>query len=129
VTASIGCSEILGDPDRIVAIEVVGTTTPSLAVGETITLEARALNARGEVVPDAEVVWAILDTGQVGITIDAETGLVTATAEGTWRVRARVDDLVSRPITVTVQPAAAPGAAGQAPTAVAVPHRSLWRHA
>ena len=106
----MGCSEILGDPNRIVAIEVIGPAMPTVAVGNTITLEARALNARGAVVPDAPLLWEILDTGQVGITLDASTGMITATAEGTWRVRARVDDLASPPIAVIVTAAPAPPA-------------------
>lgn len=92
----------MGDPDRIVAIEVVGPQAPTLEVGDTLALSARALNARGEIVPDAPVVWHVLDTGQVGVTLDTATGFLTAVAPGAWRIQARVEALATAPITVTV---------------------------
>lgn len=105
LAAVLACSEIVGDPNRIVAIELVGSAAPRVEEGDTIRLVARALDAGGAIVSDAPLVWQVLDTGQVGITIDSTSGLITATAPGSWRVRARVDALASSPITVTVTPA------------------------
>ena len=76
-------------------------------VGDTIRLVATAINAAGNPVADAVVTWAILDvdSGQVGFTIDSTSGLVQGVSEGGGRVQARVENLRSDPITVTVVPA------------------------
>lgn len=100
--AGVACAELIGDADRIVAIEILGSTSPTVTVGDTLRLEARAVTARGELMPDTPVVWEILDTGQVGFTLDENTGLITAITAGSGRVRARVDDVRSAAITVTV---------------------------
>ncbi len=103
----LACSEITGDFDRVVAIEIVGATTQTLEEGDTITLRARAISAAGDTVPDATIAWVTLDvdSGQVGFTIEESTGLVTAQSPGTGRVQARVETLVSGAITVTVSAA------------------------
>jgi hypothetical protein len=90
-----------------VAIEIVGSTTPEVEEGDTLRLSARALTAGGDSAPEAIIVWELLDvdTGQVGFTLDSLSGLVTANFPGAARVRARVDELRSGPLTVTVTPA------------------------
>lgn len=114
LAAGLACSEIVGDPNRIVAIELVGSTAPRVEEGDTLRLTARALDAAGAVVSDAPLVWQVLDTGQVGMTIDSTSGLITGAAPGSWRVRVQVDALASGPITVTVTPAPDSIAAGGA---------------
>lgn len=113
-TLVVACTTLLGDLDRIVAIELVGSRAPTVEEGDVLQLQARALRANGAVVPDAEIVWALLDvdSGQVGFTLDATTGLVAAVAPGKGRVQARVDNLTSGAITVTVTPAPDSVAAG-----------------
>lgn len=103
----VACTSLLGDLDRIVAIEVVGPLAPTVEEGDILQLQARALRANGEVVPNAEIAWALLDvdSGQIGFTLDGATGSVTAFAPSKGRVQARVDNLVSGAITVTVTPA------------------------
>ncbi|MDH3458975.1 MAG: hypothetical protein OER90_19210 [Gemmatimonadota bacterium] len=86
----------------MVAIEVVGLTAPVLEEGDTVTLRARAIDAAGDTVPDAMITWIVVDTGQVGFTIEETTGLVTALSPGSGRVQARVETLVSGPIMVSV---------------------------
>lgn len=88
----------------MVAIDLLGDTAPSVEEGDTLRLRARAVDARGDSVPDAAIVWERLDpdTGQVPFAIDAMTGLVTGLAPGSGRVQARVESLRSGVITVTV---------------------------
>jgi hypothetical protein len=101
------CSPITADFDRIVAIEIVGSTSPTVEEGDTLRLHARAVSARGDTVPGAAITWVALevDTGVVVLTIEASTGLVTALAPGSGRVQARIENLATGAITVTVQPA------------------------
>lgn len=98
------CSTLAPDFDRVIAIQINGPLDRDLIVGETIQLSASALNAAGEIVPEAVITWALLDvdSGQVGFSIDATTGEVVALAPGTGDVQAQVESLRSEPITITV---------------------------
>jgi hypothetical protein len=104
VVCTFACSEITGDFDRVVAIEVVGPTSRTVEERDTLQLRARAVSAAGDTVPEAVIRWVGLDvdSGQVGFTIDSVTGLVTANAPGTGRVQARVENLASGSIQITV---------------------------
>ena len=101
----------------MIAIEVANAK-PTVAVGDTIRLSARALNGLGDVVSSAVVTWVPVDT-PTGFTLDA-TGLVTAFTAGSWRVAAlavvMADSLQSDPIPVTVTAVPAPVAAAGSPT-------------
>lgn len=101
-----GCKLLLGDPDRIIALEIIGPARYAVAPGDTLQLAARARSANGEVVTGAAIVWAVLDTGQVGIALDAASGRVVAEATGEWRVQARVETIRSDAVTITVVAAA-----------------------
>lgn len=96
----------------MIAIDIVSSLTPTVEEGDTLRLTARAVDASGAVVPDAPIVWELVDTGQVGFTIDSATGLVEALAPGSGRVQARVETLTSGRILVTVTPAPDSLAAG-----------------
>ena len=79
-----------------------------LEEGDTLRLRARAISAKGDTVPDAGLWWVLLDVdsiGQVGFTIDSATGLISAYGPGSGDVQARVDNLGTGAITVTVAPA------------------------
>ncbi|MCH7874764.1 MAG: hypothetical protein IH965_05645 [Gemmatimonadetes bacterium] len=106
VTAA--CNEITGDFSDVIAIEYAGPSSLQIEEGDTVRLEALALDLRGEPLPDVQVVWTVieLDTVQVGFTLDSLTGLITATAPGgPWRVQGRVEELrTDPPIRVTVTP-------------------------
>jgi hypothetical protein len=104
MAGALACTELTGNLDRIVAIELVGSTTPRIEEGDTLRLLARALRANGEEVPDAQITWILVDvdSGQIGFTLDNVTGLVTALTPSTGRVQARIDELATQPITVTV---------------------------
>lgn len=112
----LACSSVLGDLDRVVAIEIPGPSSRRVEEGDTLRLTARALSAAGDVVPDAAIVWELLDadTGQIGFQLDSLTGLITAIFPGGGRVRARVDDLRSGAISVSIAPAPDSVAAGSA---------------
>lgn len=111
-----GCNLLLGDPDRIIALEIIGPTKYAVQVDDTLHLRARARSANGDTVIGAAIVWAALDTGTVGIALDAGTGTVIARTPGDWRVQAQVEDIRSDPVTITV---AAPQAAVPAVPSVA----------
>lgn len=98
------CAVISGDFDRIVAIEIVGSLSRQVAVGDTLQLRARALTAAGDSVAEAPIVWVLLDldSGQVGFTLDTATGVVAGESPGGGRVAARVETLQSGIITITV---------------------------
>ncbi len=101
VALTLACTEITGDSNRIIAIEIVGQTTRTAEEGDTLQLEARALNAQGEIVTDAAITW-VADTGVVGFTIGETTGLVSTTAPDTGDVVARVESLSSGRVSIRV---------------------------
>ncbi len=70
--------------------------------GDSLQLHARAVNAAGDTVPEALIVWALVDTGAVGFTIDATTGWIVASHPGSGRVVAQADDIRSGELQVTV---------------------------
>lgn len=102
----MGCEVITDDFDRVIAIQIDGAASREIQTGDSLQLVATAINAAGETVPEAEVTWALLDvdSGQVGFTLEP-SGLVIGVSEGEGRVRARVENLQSDPITITVLPA------------------------
>jgi len=100
----LACGNITGDLDRIIAIELAGDLETSLVEGSTLLLEATAFDAAGDSVPGAEIFWRILDvdSGQIGFTLDSVTGLVTGVSPSSARVQARVENLRSGALTVTI---------------------------
>ncbi len=87
-------------------MEILGPLLRTVEEGDTLRLEARALDANGDVVPDAVILWAVVDPGVVGFTIGETTGLVETTAADTGRVAAIADELPSEPVLIQVSPAA-----------------------
>jgi len=104
--AATGCKLITGDPNRIIALEISGTTQQSVEENDTLALSARALAANGDVVSGSSITWAVVDTGNVGFALDPATGRVAAVTPGkSGRVQAQVEDLRSDPVTIAVTPA------------------------
>ncbi len=102
-TTVAACAIINPDFDRIVALQVdPGPLT--ITIGDTLLLKAQAVNAAGDIVVDADIFWTVIDvdSGQLGFTLDTTTGTVAAIAAGSGRVQARVVDIRSDPITITV---------------------------
>lgn len=102
--AALACSPVASGPDDVIALEIRSPTRQTIALGDSTQLDAVALNGRGEVAPDAQVLWAILDldTGTVAITLDTLSGLAVGVQIGATRVQARVENLRSDPLTITV---------------------------
>lgn len=99
-----GCANLPAAGDGVVALELTIPATLGLEFGQTVQLEARALDANGDPVAGAVITWATPDTT---ITVDGATGLVTAVdSAGTGRVQAAVGTLRSELITFTLQPPA-----------------------
>lgn len=101
---AIGCATLTGDGDRVIAIQL-DQSPKDVEVGDTLRLTAQAVTASGEIISDAEVVWAILsvDSGQVGFTLD-EAGLVTGVTPGAGQVQAAFEDIRSNPIDINSTP-------------------------
>jgi hypothetical protein len=99
-----GCVSALGDPDRIIALEVLGGTSRSLHVGDTLVLVARAITARGERSSSVSVEWAILDTAIRAFSLDPVSGQVVGLEPGSGRIQGRHRNLRTDPITITVLP-------------------------
>lgn len=102
VLLATGCKLLLGDPDRIIALEIVGPTKYELTVGDTLRLVARARAANGDTVAGAAISWAVLDTGTVGLALDSAASWVIAVAAGHWRLQARVEEIRSDSLPITV---------------------------
>ena len=94
----------------MVAIAYSGSLTPSVEEGDTLRLEAVALDAKGDTLPGVPVIWHVLvpDTVVPGIAVDSSTGLVTAlfSGGGPWSVQGSAEGLrTTSPVRVTVTPA------------------------
>ncbi len=103
----VGCKLLVGDPDRIIALEIVGPTSDTVQAGDTLRLRARARTANGDTAIGAVIEWAVLDTGTVRIQLDAQSGTLIPESTGTWHLQAKVEEIRSDPVTITVHPAAA----------------------
>ena len=97
-----GCKLLLGDPDRIIALEIVGPLAYTVGVDDTLQLRARARAANGDTVVGVVITWDVLDTGLVGIWLERSTGLVVGRSPGSWKVQAEADSIRSDPITIKV---------------------------
>ena len=103
VALTLACGNLVGgDLGRVIAIDILGSLEPEVEEGDSLQLQARAVDARGNVIPDAVIAWAIVDTGDVGFTLDTSTGLVRALHPGTGRVVAWTQEIRSGEVTVTV---------------------------
>ncbi len=100
---TIGCGILNPDFDPIIALEVE-TQDLTLQVGDSVQLVARAVNGAGDVVTEAVILWSIIDvdSGQTGFSLDTATGMLRGQQAGAGRVQARVQDIRSQPIFVTV---------------------------
>jgi hypothetical protein len=82
----LACGGLTETEEGVAFLEVVPPTSPTLQVGATLQLEARALNARGEPV-QAVILWSAADPF---LSVEEATGLVSALTAGTGgRIQAR----------------------------------------
>lgn len=97
-----GCGNLPTTGDGVVALQLILPTSLALQQGQSVQLDAVALDRNGEPVPAASITWATPDTS---VTVDPATGLVTAVAaSGTGRVQASTGSLHSDLVTFTLQP-------------------------
>jgi len=95
------CSNLPSEGDGVVALELRSPLAVTLREGESITLQARALDRAGQPI-DAAIRWRTADST---ISVDSLLGLVTAILpSGTGRVQAVAGTLRSDFITFTLQP-------------------------
>lgn len=101
-SALVGCASAADLGGGIAAIEVRGPAPPTVAVGATVRLTARALDGSGTPI-ESEFAWRTPDPSLVRV--DAATGDVTGLATGTARVQVSSGDAVSAFFTLSVVPA------------------------
>lgn len=99
---AFGCGSLLGDRDRVIALELEGGLERTIHVNDTLRLVARAVTAAGDSVPGAAIEWAVLDTLVTAFALDSQTGTVIGLEPGTGRVQASFETLRSDPVRITV---------------------------
>ena len=108
LAVTLGCSNLSGDSDTPIILEIrapAGTpgAPPPVEIGDTIQLQARALNQDGDSVA-ATITWRTPDTAF--LFVDPATGRIAGKQPGTGRVQALTGNLVSDLVTFAVVPAA-----------------------
>ena len=107
------CTEVGTDPNVPVAIEIDAPVLPAIAEGDSlrdtlggvITLTARALNSRNEVIPNAPIRFFTPGSDSAIIAVDSATGRIAGLREGVAEVVAQVAGLQSIRMEVRVTPA------------------------
>ena len=98
-----GCSKLPTTTDGVVAIEIRVPASLTLRLGDSVTLQARALNQQGDSVAGV-IRWFTVDTAAV--TVDSVRGVVTPRlGSGSARVQASVGSLHSDPLVLLLAPA------------------------
>ncbi len=95
-----GCSSLSPDFSQVVAIEVSLPYGGNVELRDTLRPSARALNGRGDSVA-ATIYWRAIDTALVTV-LDTTTGATLGKAVGTGQIQARVGNLHSNPIVITI---------------------------
>ena len=95
-----GCSSLSPDFNQVVAIEVSLPYGGNVELGDTIVPSSRALDGRGDSVA-ATIYWTSLDTAHVTV-LDSTTGAILGKANGAGAIQARVGNLHSNAIAITV---------------------------
>ena len=108
-TGMLACTKVSTDPAAPVAIEIFAPVLPSLVVGDSmrditgqaVPLRASVFNSMNEPIADAPIHFLALDSaGRVAL--DTTTGNIVGRDTGDVMVIARVGNLQSEPITLTV---------------------------
>jgi hypothetical protein len=99
-----GCTSLTPDFNQVVALEVSLPFGGNLELGDTLVPSARALDGRGDSVA-AIIYWTSLDTAHVTV-LDSTTGATLGKTVGAGAIQARVGNLRSNPIAITVLAAA-----------------------
>jgi hypothetical protein len=94
----LSCKSLAPDFDAVIAIEVFVPDSGRVEVQDTLRPRARALNGRGDSTA-AQIVWATLDTT---LLVDSLDGTTVGQFVGNGRIQARVGNLRSSPVTITV---------------------------
>lgn len=95
VIFGVGCSDAASGPGsplpRITHSVAVTPATKSIGAGQTLALEARALDRAGEIISGRAVIWR---SSNDSVAIVSAAGVVTARAVGTVTITATVDEKV-----------------------------------
>jgi hypothetical protein len=96
------CGALSSDPRQVVALDASLPDSGRIEVGDTLRPQAHGLNGQGDSVA-ATITWATLDTAILTV-VDSVSGKTVGKAAGLGRVQARIGNLRSAPLNVTVQP-------------------------
>ena len=96
------CGALSSDLHQVVALDTSLPDSGRIEVGDTLHPRARALDGQGDSVA-AAITWATLDTAILQV-VDSAAGTTVGKAAGIGRVQARVGNLRSNLLNVTVQP-------------------------
>ncbi|HEY6853024.1 MAG TPA: hypothetical protein VI139_02155 [Gemmatimonadales bacterium] len=95
-----GCTNLGTDLNQVVAVEVSLPYGGNVELADTIFPSSRALDGRGDSVA-AIIYWKSLDTAHVTV-LDSTTGATLGKAVGAGQIQARVGNLRSNPVAITV---------------------------
>lgn len=95
----LSCKALSPDFDAVIAIEVFVPDSARVEIQDTLRPHARALNGRGDSTTE-QIVWASLDTTLE--VVDSLAGTTVGRFVGSGRLQARVGNLRSSPVTITV---------------------------
>ena len=98
---ALACGSITGDLNEVIAVEtsIPPDNSGDVDLGDTLRPTARALDGRGDSVA-APIFWDDLDT--VVQVLDSTTGALVGKFPGTGLIQARVGNLRSNPLAITV---------------------------
>jgi len=96
------CSDLSSTGKGVVALRVLLPSPAAVEPGDTLPLQAQALDIDGDTIPGAEIFWRTPDTAALDM-VDSVGLVTTALTSGTGRVQARVGSLFSDLQTLTIR--------------------------
>jgi hypothetical protein len=102
VTGLAGCSDLNSAGDGAVVLRVVLPSPAAVEPGDTLRLQAEAIDIEGDPIPGAEIYWRTPDTAAL-VMVDSVGLVTTSLTSGTGRVQARIGSLFSELQTLTIR--------------------------
>jgi hypothetical protein len=101
-TGLAGCSDLSGTGEGAVALRVILPSPAAVEPGDTLRLQAQAIDIDGDSIPGAEIYWRTPDTAALNM-VDSIGLVTTSLTSGTGRVQARIGSLFSELQTLTIR--------------------------
>jgi hypothetical protein len=97
-----GCSDLTSTGKNAVALRVLMPSPAAVEPGDTLQLDAQAIDINGDVIAGAVIYWRTPDTAAI-IMVDSIGLVTTSLTSGTGRVQARHGSLFSELQTLTIR--------------------------